>query len=214
MPNQNKNLEYEIRVYDINERKIKKILKENDAKLIQKKTIMPLITYTHPKGKKDSYIRIRDEGHEITMTAKTNLKSKYVVEREVVINSIEEGDAILKLLGCKVKYKIEKIREVYQLKGCKEIVFDSYAGQPTYMEIDCHSESSLKKMAKLLGYKIEDHDTRTLPDMYYELYGIPKNAKWGENVTIKNGKKIFGPLITKNKKKFIDILKKQLKLVK
>ena len=61
-----KNLEYEIRIYDINERKIKKILKENGAELVQKKTIMPLIVYNHPKGKKDSYIRIRDEGHEIT----------------------------------------------------------------------------------------------------------------------------------------------------
>ena len=97
-------------------------MKKNGAKLIQKKTIMSLISYSHPKGKKDSYIRIRDEGHEITMTAKTKLKSKYVVEREVVVNSIEEGDVILKLLGCKVNYKIDKIREIYQLKGCKEIV--------------------------------------------------------------------------------------------
>ena len=210
----NKNLEYEIRIYNINESKIKKILKENGAELVQKKTIMPLIVYHHPKGKKDSYIRIRDEGHEITMTAKTNLKSKYVVEREVVINSVEEGHAILTFLGCKVNYKIEKIREVYKLKGCKEIVFDSYAGIPTYMEIDCHNESSLKKIAKLLGYKIEDHDTRKLRDIYYELYGIPKNAKWGEEVTFKNGKKIFGPLINKNKKQFMDILAKQMKLIK
>ena len=210
----NNNLEYEIRVYDIDEKKIKKILKKNGAKLIQKKTIMPLITYSHPKNKKDSYIRIRDEGHEITMTAKTKLKAKYVVEREVVINSIEEGDAILKLLGCKVNYKIEKIREVYQFKSCKEIVFDSYAGTPTYMEIDCHNLSSLKKMAKLLGYSVDDHDTRSLSDIYFELYGIPKEAKWGDEVTIKNGKKIFRPLIKKNKKKFMDILKKQMKLVK
>ena len=56
---------------------------------------MSLIVYHHPKGKKDSYIRIRNEGHEITTNAKTKLKSKYVVEREVVINSIEESDAIL-----------------------------------------------------------------------------------------------------------------------
>ena len=175
---------------------------------------MPLITYTHPRGKKDSYIRIRDEGHEITMTAKNNLKSKYVVEREVVINNMEEGHAILTMLGCKVKYKIEKIREVYQLKGCKEIVFDSYAGIPTYMEIDCHNLSSLNKMAKLLGYTIDDHDERKLADIYLELYGIPKNVKWGEEVTIKNGKKIFGPLIKKNKKKFMEILKEQMKLVK
>jgi len=42
---------------------------------------MPLIVYHHPKGKKNSYIRIRDEDHEITLTAKTKLKSTYVVER-------------------------------------------------------------------------------------------------------------------------------------
>jgi predicted adenylyl cyclase CyaB len=214
MTKKDDHLEYEIRIYNINEKKIKKILKENGAKLVQKKTIMPLITYTHPRGKKDSYIRIRDEGHEITMTAKSNLKSKYVVEREVVINNMEEGHAILTMLGCKVKYKIEKIREVYQLKGCKEIVFDSYAGIPTYMEIDCHDLSSLKKISKLLGYTIDDHDERKLADIYLELYGIPKNVKWGEEVTIKNGKKIFGPLIKKNKKKFMEILKEQMKLVK
>ena len=61
---------------------------------------------------------------------------------------IEECDAILKLLGCKVNYKIDKIREIYQLKGYKEIVFDSYAGTPTYMEIDCYNLSSLEKMGK------------------------------------------------------------------
>ena len=47
-----KNLEYEIRIYNIDEKKIKKILKENNAELIQKKTIMPLIAYHHPKKKK------------------------------------------------------------------------------------------------------------------------------------------------------------------
>ena len=208
------NLEYESRVYDINESKIKNILKENGAELVQKKTIMPLIVYHHPKNKKDSYIRIRDEGHEITMTAKTKLKSKYVVEREVIINSIEEGDAILKLLGCKVKYKIEKIREIYKLKNCKEVVFDSYAGLPTYMEIDCNDESSLKKIANMLGYNILDHDKRGISDLYYELYGIPKKLNWGQNVTIVNAKKIFLKHITKNKKMFLEILEKQKKLVK
>ena len=52
MTKKDDHLEYEIRIYNINEKKIKKILKENGAKLVQKKTIMPLITYTHPRGKK------------------------------------------------------------------------------------------------------------------------------------------------------------------
>ena len=73
----NKNREFEIRLYNIDEKKIKKILKENNAILINKKRIMPLIAYHHPKEKRDSYIRVRDEGKQITMTVKTKLRSKY-----------------------------------------------------------------------------------------------------------------------------------------
>ena len=54
------------------------------------------------------------------MTAKSNLKSKYVVEREVVINNMEEGHAILTMLGCKVKYKIEKLEKFLNLKVVKK----------------------------------------------------------------------------------------------
>ena len=206
----NKNREFEIRLYNIDEKKIKKILKENNAVLINKKRVMPLIAYHHPKGKRDSYIRVRDEGKQITMTVKTKLRSQYPIEREVVIDSFEEGDAILKFLGCKKKYLVEKIRETYQLKGCKEIVFDSYGGIRTYMEIDCHNEKSLKKIANLLGYKLEDHNKKGLTDIYFETYGIKRNRKKGE-LTFKNAKKILGPLITKNKKLFTEILKNQLK---
>lgn len=207
-----KSLEYEIRIYNIDENKIKKILMDNNAILIQKKTIMPLIVYDHPTKEKDSYIRIRNEGHEITLTTKTELDSKYPVEREVVINSMEEGDAILKMLGCTVRYKIEKIREIYKLDGCKEIVFDSYAGIPTYMEIDCEDEENLIKISKLLGYSIDDHDSRKLADIYYELYEIPVGIKWGNETTFKKAKDIFYPLIKKNKELFDEILFEQMKL--
>lgn len=207
-----KSLEYEIRIYNIDENKIKKILIDNNAILIQKKTIMPLIVYDHPTKEKDSYIRIRNEGHEITLTTKTELDSKYPVEREVIINSMEEGDAILKMLGCTVRYKIEKIREIYKLDGCKEIVFDSYAGIPTYMEIDCENEENLIKISKLLGYSINDHDSRKLADIYYELYEIPVDIKWGNETTFKKAKDIFYPLIKKNKELFDEILFEQMKL--
>ena len=207
-----KKLEYEIRIYKINEKQIKNKILQLGGKLIQSKKIMPLIVYHHPNKKKNCYIRIRDEGFQITLTFKTNLKSKYPVEREVTINNIEEGDAILKALGCKVKYKIEKIREIYQLEDCKEIVFDSYAGIPTYLEIDCHSEESLINISNLLGFSLKDHDKRSLTKIYYNLYGIPKKIDWGGDVTIKKAKEIFLPHITKNKNKFLTILNQQLKL--
>ena len=203
--------EFEIRIYNFNERKVKKIIKDNGGELINKKRVMPVIVYTHPNKKKDIYIRIRDEGQQITLTVKTKLKSKYPIEREVEINSVEEGEAILKLLGFKEKYRIEKIRETYNLKGCKEIVFDSMPGLPNWMEIDCHSESSLKKIAKKLGFTLEDHSTHGVSDRYVELYGITKNRKLGD-LTFKTAKKVLSPYIKKNKKEFNKILNKQLKV--
>ena len=131
--------EYEIRIYDFDEKLVKKKIKENGGKIINKKTLMSIITYHHPLNKKDLYIRIRNEGDKITLTTKSNLKSKFLTEREVIIDSMEEDEDILKMLGCKEKYRNEKIRETYGLKGCKEVVFDSMPGTPTWMEIDCHS---------------------------------------------------------------------------
>tara|TARA_B100001093_G_scaffold326540_1_gene311540 strand:- start:226 stop:861 length:636 start_codon:yes stop_codon:yes gene_type:complete len=209
----NKKLEYEIRIYNIDEEEIKDIILKNGGKLIQEKKIMPFIVFNHPKNKKDYYIRIRDEGYKITMTTKTKLRSKYVVEREIKIDSLDEGCAILEMLGCKIKYKIEKIREIYSLGNSKEIVFDSYAGLPTYMEIECENEEMLKQVAELLGYELKDNDKRGIKDLYYELYGISKKSKWGGNVTIKNAKNIFIPLLKKNEDNFLKILEIQESLI-
>ena len=94
--------------FDIDIDNIRKLLKKNKAKLVQEKIIMPLITFTHPTGNKDSYIRIRHEGKHITMTSKTDLKSEFVTEYEVIIDSFEQGIKILKSLGCKKRYYVEK----------------------------------------------------------------------------------------------------------
>ena len=208
----NKNLEYEIRILNINESKLKKTILENKGKLSNKKRIMKIISYHHPYSKKDSYIRIRDEGDKITMTIKTKFKSKFPIEREVIINDIEEGDAILKFLGCKKKYIVEKIRETYKINGCKELVFDSYPGLPTYFEIDCDNENNLKKVSKLLGYNLDDHDNTSTNDLYLKHYGIKKDRKLGD-LTFANANKVLGPFITKNKKKFFEILNEQKKLL-
>ena len=208
------NKEYELRFYGYSEYKVKSRIKELGAELINKKRIMPLTVYSHPKGKKDSYIRVRDEGKQITLTSKTNLKKKFVTEYEVEVDSFEQANLILTSLGCKKKYHIEKIRETWQLPGCKEIVFDSYPGSDTYMEIDCHSEESLMSVAKKIGvYPDFLAADFTLVNYYLQEYGIKKNRKMGD-LTFKDAKKQLGKYITKNRVKFNKILKKQKKLIK
>jgi len=205
--------EIEQRFININTNKIRKKLKEIGAELVQSNRVMPLMVFNHPKNKKDSYIRIRDEGAHITLTSKTNLKDKYVTEYEVIIDSFEQGIKVLKSLGCKKKYYVEKTRETWNLPGCKEVVIDSYPGLKEYVEVDCHNEKSLKDAIKKLDLKIpnEDEDL-SINKMYNEQYGITMDRKTSGDLTFKNGIKVFGKLIKKNKSQFLKFLKKQQKL--
>lgn len=209
------NKEIEQRFINIDTKKFREKLKEVGAKLVNPKIIMPLIVFNHPKNKKDSYIRIRDEGKQITLTSKTNLKNKYVTEYEVEINSFEEGVKVLNSLGCTKRYLVEKTRETWILPGCKEIVIDSYPGLKEYVEVDCHDEKSLQNAINKLGLEVPSDDTdMSINKMYYDQYGIPLKRNTSGDLTFKNGYKIFNKLIKKNKSKFNSILKAQQKLYK
>ena len=106
---------------------------------------------------------------------------KFVTEYEVEIDSFEQADLILTSLGCKKKYHVEKIRETWELPGCKEIVFDSYPGSETYMEVDCHSEKALMSVAKKIGVYPDFLDKNfNLSNHYLEKYGITKKRKMGD----------------------------------
>ena len=206
--------EVEQRFINIDTIKFRRKLKSVNAKLINPKIIMPLMVFTHPKNKKDSYIRIRDEGKQITLTSKTNLKNKYVTEYEVEIDSFEQGVKILNSLGCKKKYYIEKMRETWVLPGCKEIVIDSYPGLKEYIEVDCHNEKSLKAAIKKLDLLVPADDVDLgITRMYYDQYNIPMKSRFGD-LTFRNAKKVFNKYIKKNKTTFNKILKKQQKYYK
>lgn len=192
--------------FDIDIDRIRKLLKKNKAQLVQEKIIMPLMTFTHPTGNKDSYIRIRHEGKHITMTSKTNLKSEFVTEYEVIIDSFEQGIKILYSLGCQKKYYVEKLRETWTMPGCKEIVIDSYPGTPEYLEIDAHSLSALKKTAKLLGLS---RPTERV-NLYNKHYGMTNDRPMGD-LTFYNAYAEHSKYITKNKSSYKKILKQQQK---
>jgi adenylate cyclase class IV len=208
-----KDREIEIRLHNIDEKKIKKILKENGGKKVHKKTLFKIITFNHPVGNQDSFIRLRDEGHIKTMTIKTNLKDKYPIEKEIQINDLEQAQSILKFMGCTVKIESEKIRETWFIEGSKEVVFDAYPGTPTFMEVDCHKEKDLKRILKMLGYNLSEHDSRGASKIYLDNYEITEDREKSK-LTFKNANKLLKPLIKKNEKIFNKILKEQLEYLK
>lgn len=203
------NKEYEVRISNIDTTEFRKKLKKIGAKLDNPKQLMPSVVFTHPKNKKDSYVRIRNEGKQITMTSKSNLKNKFVTEYEVEIDDFQSGVDLLLSLGCKIKYYAEKIRETWKVPGCKEIVFDSYPGLKEYIEIECNSEKILNSTMKKLDVKPDNSDI-SIDGMYLNQYGIKKDRKKSERFTFKDSKKNLSKFITKNKSTFNKIIKEQL----
>ena len=73
-----------------------------------------------------------------------------IIVNDFLVNNFEEASKLLSALGCKKRYRVEKLREVWKIKGCKNIYIDAFPGLPWYLEIGCDSE---KKLFSYCRYK-------------------------------------------------------------
>jgi adenylate cyclase class 2 len=201
-----KEYEYPFLLFD--KQKIIKKIKEKEGTYIGT-YLFRVQVFSHPLEKKLTYIRIRDEGVKITMTYKYKKSEleKFPTEHEVIIDDFDEMFNILIGLGCKKMHYYEKIREIWKL-GTSEIVFDNYPMLPELMEIECEKKSTLDKLVKIFNLTIEDKNIIKESNVI-NLYGFDyiKNL----DTTFNNVKK-YKKLVTNNKKKFNDIVKKQMEI--
>jgi len=195
-------IEYEYAFFDFSKKDIIKKIKQLKGKC--KGTFLFRVqVFIHPLEKPGTYIRVRDEGHRITMTYKYKAPdSKFEDENEININNFDEAVNILLGIGCKKKYYYEKMREIWTVKNT-EIVFDSNPGIDDRMEIESKSKSELSEMVKYFEVKPSE-----VKDRYMDLFEliIPKSM----DLTFKNAKKDLLPHVKKNKQEFIKLVEDQL----
>lgn len=201
-------IEYEYEFLNYDKKHIISEIKKKGAKKLGQ-FIFKVIVFTHPLSEKAStYIRVRDEGHKITMTTKTKSeKSQFENENEVIIDDFNKAVNILYSLGCIKKYYYEKIREIWRLKDA-EIVFDINPGVPERMEIEAKSKKILDSIVTYLD--LQNQMTKEKTNRFYDLYGehIPKNV----DLTFNTAKKILFKSIKKNKDLFNKIIDEQKEL--
>lgn len=201
-------IEYEYEFLNYDKKHIISEIKKRGAKKLGQ-FIFKVIVFTHPLSEKAStYIRVRDEGHKITMTTKTKSdKSQFESENEVIINDFDEAVNILYSLGCIKKYYYEKIREIWRLKDA-EIVFDINPCLTERMEIEAKTKKILDSIVNYLDLKSEL--TKEKGNRFYDLYGtiIPKNV----DLTFNTAKKILFKHLKKNKDLFNKIIAEQKEL--
>ena len=201
-------VEYEYEFLNYDKKHIISEIKKKGAKKLGQ-FIFKVIVFMHPLSKDGStYIRIRDEGHKITMTTKTKSdKSQFENENELIINDFDEGVNILYSLGCIKKYYYEKIREIWRLKDA-EIVFDINPCVPERMEIEAKSKKILDSLVRDLD--LQNQMTKEKTNRFYDLYGtsIPNNI----DLKFNTAKKILLESIKKNKDVFIKTISEQKEL--
>jgi adenylate cyclase class IV len=202
-------LEYEYSFYEFNK---KDILSKIKTMGFKRKGIFlfKVQTFYHPlfltnDDKNKHYIRVRDEGHRITMTHKFSSVGIFEDETEVNVDNFESAVKLLENIGCTKKYYYEKIREIWFNKDT-EVVFDTNPGNIDRMEIEAKSKKELNSIIKSLelNSKIGDKTNK-----YLELFGIiiPKNI----DLKFTSVKKSLLPHVKKNKKEFVELVNEQIK---
>ena len=169
------NIEYEGRFLDLDIAKMKRLLKQHGGKKIHtRKNYIRIVLFlcsTLAAG----YARIRDEAGVITMTSKIYNNPDFPEEYEIKLDdTFDNGYNFLLSLGLTEKAFQESYREKWSFPDTHEIVFDIVPGIPEYMEIDCSSESKLKKIINLLGLDIKDMHTGPFSRLYKVYYGIER----------------------------------------
>lgn len=199
------NREYEIVIQNKNipMHELREKISSIGGKIVQKESIYYHIVYVHPYRKNKDFIRLRNEENRVTLTYKIH-NHKFPVEHEIIVNNLNEGNNILKLLGCKYKYECHKLREVWELDGCKEIVFDTYPGIETFAELECDSiKDILIILQKLnLDTNLDKYERIRINKYYNKKYGIntqSKNKNIKQRLTFKTAYELLLNQAKKNK---------------
>lgn len=198
--------EYEYAFFNFKKNDIISKIKEMNGKL-KGVYLFKVQMFIHPLETPGTYIRVRDEGFRTTITYKfKDSKSKFEDEEEVEINDFDSGVNILLGIGCKKKYYMEKIREIWQVKNT-EVVFDTDPGVDDRLEVESKTKTELNKMVKYFGLNLEEKQ-----DRYMNLFGIviPKTI----DLKFQNVKKELLKCVKKDKENFIELVDYQLKKYK
>lgn len=110
---------------------------------------------------KDEVLRLRKIGKEVEFTYKKKIAGDGIKandETEVFVDSFDNMNKILEVLGFTVKQRVDKRRVTYKL-GKEKCEFDTIIFPiqcPTYLELEAGTPERLQEMIGQLGYTMKD----------------------------------------------------------
>ncbi|MGA2682276.1 MAG: class IV adenylate cyclase [Candidatus Bathyarchaeia archaeon] len=156
--------ETEVKILEINRKKIEQTLIEKGAKKVFDGDIQTLF-FDFKDGrivKSKDVLRLRKEEDKIELTYKKvrfTQTTKTAEEYSVEVSNLEAVKKILENLGLSVTESMEKHRISYTLNHARfdiDRYFGIYDFIPEFMEIEAENTAAIYKYAALLGFKKED----------------------------------------------------------
>ena len=196
-------LEYEYSYYNFNKEDIISKIKSLNYKF-KGTYLFRVQTFIHPLKKNKTYIRVRDEGHRITMTHKLLSDNDFDDETEVNVNDFDSAVELLLNIGCIKNYYYEKIREIWVNENI-EVIFDTNPGNIEKMEVESTNIQDLNVIIKILEL---DNKMKDDSNKYLDMFGIeiPKNI----DLKFNSVQKDLLPYVKRNEKEFKELVVKQV----
>jgi len=166
------------------------------------------------------FVRVRDEGDKVTMTAKIYKDPKFPDEYEIEIkDDFEKGKDFLQSLNLNQKAYHETMREKWRIPFGKkhelcEIAIDHIPGLPVYAEVECKTEADLNKSIKLLGMDKSNMRFGAYGKVFKEYYDISQDIMDNtvSSLTFKNIKNELKPYMQKGDDILNEVYKSHLEV--
>lgn len=171
-------IEYEATFANINKDEIRERLKRAGAFLERPEYLQKRIPFHLPKEKrsKHSWLRVRDEGGDVTLSLKTVDGDKIENQKELFlrIDDFDTAVELLKSIGCEPKSYQETKRELWKL-GNTEVTIDEWPFLEPFVEIEGSSETEVQQAAEKLSFDWKDALFCAVGKLYEMKYGIPED---------------------------------------
>ena len=172
------NVEYEATFANINKDEVRERLQKAGATLVRPEYLQKRIPFHLPQEKrsKHSWLRVRDEGGEATLSLKTVDGDKIENQKELLlhIDNFDTAVSMLEAIGCEPKSYQETKRELWKLDGV-EVTIDEWPFLEPFVEIEGISEEAVKECADTLGFVWSDALFCAVGKLYEMKYGMPED---------------------------------------
>ena len=160
-------IEFEGKILDIDPVEVSRRILAAGGEQLGAERLMRRYVYDMRPKVHDQWIRLRDNGNEITLAVKqvSNDAVDGTHETEIVVGNFEDTNTMLGLLGFTPKSYQENRRVSFLYAGAR-LEIDTWPLISPYLEIEAESVADVHRVAALLGYPADRVTGENTMDIY------------------------------------------------